>query len=141
MEDEEQFEFSLESHLRDFIARNIGTLNIHSSRLKLYNDANGRSGIEFPTDVGQIDILATDESGNLFVFELKLSRGPDRAMGQLLRYMGWVKKSLAGQKEVLGIIVAKTMDEKLRYASFAVSNVRLLEYEVNFQLKAAELGE
>jgi hypothetical protein len=107
--------------------------------LKLFRDSAGRTGIEFPTDVSPIHILAVDEGGNLFVFELKLSRGPDKAMSQLLRYMGWVKKSLAGEKGASGIIVARTMDEKLRYAAFAVPNVRLLEYEVNFQLKPPEL--
>jgi RecB family endonuclease NucS len=76
------------------------------------------------------------------VFELKLSRGPDRAMGQLLRYMGGVRRVLAGQNEVHGIIVAKSIDEKLRYASLPVPNVSLLEYEVNFQLRAVgDLGE
>ncbi len=139
-ETDDRFEFSLESHLRDFLARNLGTINVHSSRLRLYSDGSGRTGVEFPTDVGPIDILAVDESGNLFVFELKLSRGPDRAMGQLARYMGWVKKTLAGQKEVFGIIVAKNMDEKLRYASLAVPNVKLWEYEVKFQLTPADLG-
>jgi endonuclease NucS-like protein len=139
LDPEEQFEFALESHLRDFIARNLATLPIRNRRLKLFMDTSNRRGVEYPTDVGPIDILATDELGNFFVFELKLSRGPDRAMGQLLRYMGWVKKALAGQHEVHGIIVAKSMDEKLRYASLPVPNVSLLEYEVNFQLRAADV--
>ena len=137
---EEQLEFALESHLRDFIARNLETLPIASKRLKLFADQSKRNGIEYPTEVGPIDILANDQHGNFVVFELKLSRGPDRAMGQLLRYMGWVKKSLAGEHEVHGIIVARDMDEKLRYASVPVPNVSLLEYEVNFQLRAADLS-
>jgi endonuclease len=141
LDPEEQFEFALESHLRDFIARNLATLPIRNRRLKLFMDSSNRRGVEYPTDVGPIDILATDEQGNFFVFELKLSRGPDRAMGQLLRYMGWVKRALAGQHEVHGIIVAKSMDEKLRYASLPVPNVSLLEYEVNFQLRAADLSD
>ncbi len=96
--EEEQFEFALESHLRDFIARNLATLPIGKKRLKLFVDEMNRKGIEYQTDVGPIDILAVDEDGNFVVFELKLSRGPDRAMGQLQRYMGWVMKVLAGKK-------------------------------------------
>jgi hypothetical protein len=137
---EEQFEFALESHLRDFIARNIGTLPITNTRLRLFTDQSNRNGIEYLTDVGPMDILAIDQHGNFVVSELKLSRGPDRAMGQLLHYMGWVRKSLAGEREVHGIIVAKDIDEKLRYASLVVPNVSLLEYEVNFQLRAADLS-
>ena len=139
LDEQEQFEFSLESHLRDFLAKNISNLNLHSSRLRIFQDESGRSGIEYPTDVGPIDLLALDENQNPCVFELKLSRGPDRAMGQLLRYIGWVKSRLAGSKDVFGFIVAKDIDEKLRYAALPVPNVRLLEYEVNFQVKAAEL--
>jgi endonuclease len=141
LDPEEQFEFALESHLRDFIARNLATLPIRDRRLKLFVDSSNRSGVEYPTDVGPIDILATNEEGDFFVFELKLSRGPDRAMGQLLRYMGWVKKVLARHHEVNGVIVAKSMDEKLKYASLPVPNVSLLEYEVNFQLRAVGDGE
>ena len=138
---QEQFVFSLESHLRDFIAKNIGTLDVGGKKLKLYAGTGGQTGIEYSTEVGFIDILAVDETGNFYVFELKLAHGPDKAMGQLLRYMGWVKKSLANGKQVNGVIVAKNMGEKLKYASFAVPNVSLLEYEVNFQLKAADLGD
>jgi hypothetical protein len=60
----EEFEFSVESHLRDFLARNIGTLNLHSSRLKVFSDQSGRSGVEYPTDVGPIDLLAMDDTGD-----------------------------------------------------------------------------
>jgi hypothetical protein len=137
--EEEQFEFALESHLRDFIVRNLSTLPIANKRLKLFLDQSNRNGVEYPTDVGPIDILAEDESGNFIVVELKLSRGPDKAMGQLLRYMGWVKKTLAGQHEVYGVIVAKDMDQKLRFAALLVPNVSLLEYEVDFRLRVSKL--
>jgi hypothetical protein len=138
---EAQFEFALESHLRDFIARNLGTIPVAKKKLTLFLDQSKRTGIEYPTDVGFIDILAVDEDGNFVVFELKLSRGPDKAMGQLLRYMGWVKRTLAGQREVHGVIVAKDIDEKLRYACLPVPNVSLLEYAVDFKLHPADLGE
>jgi endonuclease len=138
---ENRFEFALESHLRDFIARNLGTIPIANKKLTLFLDQSKRNGIEYPTDVGFIDILSVDEKGNFVVFELKLSRGPDKAMGQLLRYMGWVKRTLAGQREVHGVIVAKDIDEKLRYAVLPVPNVSLLEYEVDFRLRAADLHQ
>jgi len=49
------------------------------------------------------------------VIELKLDRGPDRALGQLARYMGWVRANLAAGTEVRGVVVARRIDEKLRY--------------------------
>lgn len=133
------FSFPIEGHLRDFIARNIESMEIDGQRLKLYHDENGREGIEYPTEVGPIDILAVNEQGDFVVFELKLSRGPDRACGQLLRYMGWVKAILAKDKNVKGIIVAKEVDNKLRYAASMCPSISLLEYNLNFILKPISL--
>lgn len=62
------------------------------------------------------------------VFELKLSKGPDRAVGQVLRYMGWISKHLASEK-VSGVIVAHEIDEKLKYAISAVGNITVFEYK------------
>ena len=85
--------------------------------------------------MGPIDILAVDDFGNFVVFELKLERGPDRALGQLARYTGWVKLNLAREREVSGVVVAKSIDERLRYAACVIPNVALLEYEVEFCLR------
>jgi hypothetical protein len=126
--------FAMEGQLRDFIIENLGQIQINASRLRLYRNAEGRDGKEYPTDVGQIDILAVDDVGNLFVFELKLDRGPDRALGQLARYMGWVKVHLAAGRDVRGIVVARSIDERLQYAACVIPNVSLLQYEVEFRL-------
>jgi hypothetical protein len=130
--------FAMEGQLRDFIIANLSQIPVGGTRVSLYRDANGREGREYPTDVGQIDILAVDGSGHLYVFELKLDRGPDRALGQLARYMGWVKIHLAADQEVRGIVVARSTDEKLRYAACVIPNVTLMRYEVAFQSKEVE---
>ena len=72
------------------------------------------------------------------VFELKLDRGPDAAIGQIARYMGWVKHNLAGERSVRGVIVARTLDEKLRYAASVIPNITLFEYNVSFTLQSAD---
>ena len=127
--------FGLEFQLRDFIAQNIGAIDVRGKRLQLYVDATGRDGVEFPTAVGPIDILAVDGSGAFFVFELKRGRSPDHAIGQVTRYMGWVKQTIGKDREVNGVIVAKVISESLRYAVSVVPNVSLFEYEVEFHLK------
>lgn len=131
--------FALESHLRDFLAKNLSTVNGFGSMLSIYVSEDGRDGVEFQTDVGPIDILAVDEAGQLVVLELKLGRGPDATLGQILRYMGWVSKHLAGGKDVKGIIVASEIPMKLRYAVSQVLSVRLMEYDLSFSVRSVGL--
>ena len=127
--------FTLEYQLRDFIAQNISVITIEGRKLRLYVEPTGRDGIEFQTPVGPIDILAIDDSNAFIIFELKRGRSPDHAIGQLTRYMGWVKQTIGKENEVRGIIVAKTITENLEYAVKVIPNISLFEYEVSFQLK------
>lgn len=129
--------FALEYQLRDFLAQNLSAIQVDGRTLHLYVDPSGRDGIEFPTAVGPIDILARDDSGAFVVFELKRARSPDHAIGQLARYMGWVKQTIGRDQNVRGVIVAKTISDNLRYAVAAVPDVSLFEYEVSFHLKPA----
>jgi hypothetical protein len=140
-DDEDIAGFSLESQLRDFLADNIEKLRVGSERLRLYTGGSSGSGIEVTTGVGRIDILAVDVTGNYYVFELKLGRGADHVLGQLARYMGWVKTHLARTTQVYGIVVAARVDERLRYAASVIPHVRLLEYEIDFRLKDAVLPQ
>ena len=132
-----QASFSLEYQLRDFLASNLETVKVNEKRLRLYVDPTGRDGIEFPTAVGPIDILATDESDAFVVFELKRANSPDRAVGQLARYMGWVQQTIGRDRKVWGGIVAKTISENLHYAVSVVPNVSLFEYQVEFYIRPA----
>lgn len=133
VENEENFLFPIEANLRDFLIKNLHTFK--NLNLKLFIDEQQRDGKEYPTGVGNVDILATDDKGNFYVFELKLSKGLDRALGQILRYMGWVKKTLAKGKEVKGIIVANKIDDKLKFAVSVAPAVSLFEYELKFEIK------
>lgn len=138
LEDESETEaaFALEYQLRDFLAQNLGAIPVEGKKLRLYVDPTGRDGIEFPTAVGPIDILAVDDSGAFVVFELKRARSPDHAIGQLSRYMGWMKQTIGKDRKVRGVIVAKTISDNLRYAVSVIPDVSLFEYEVSFELKA-----
>jgi hypothetical protein len=133
--------FSLEAHLRDFLAANLHTISVDGRRLRLYVDAAEREGIEFPTAVGPIDILAVDDEGSFFVFELKRADSSDRVVGQLARYMGWVQQTIGKDRKVYGVIVARSVNRNLRYAASIIPSVRLFEYAVQFSLTPAhDLG-
>lgn len=127
--------FALEYQLRDFIAQNLSAIPVEGRCLRLYVDPTGRDGIEYSTAVGSIDILAVDDSDAFVVFELKRARSADRAIGQLARYMGWIKETIGKGRDVRGVIVSKTISDNLRYAVLVVPNISLFEYEVEFHLK------
>jgi hypothetical protein len=127
--------FGLEYQLRDFLAQNLSAVRVEGRKLHLYVDPTGRDGVEYQTAVGPIDILATDETGAFVVFELKRARTPDHAIGQLSRYMGWVKQTIGKGGIVRGVIVARTISDNLRYSVGVIPDVSLFEYEVSFQLR------
>ncbi|MDV3002559.1 MAG: Endonuclease NucS (plasmid) [Chroococcopsis gigantea SAG 12.99] len=125
-------EFAYESDLRDYLAKN---LQIIEPGLKLYEE-EGITGVEFPVGGRFIDILAVDTNGNFVVIELKVSRGYDRVIGQLLRYIGWIQKNQAeGGQKVRGIIVAREISEDLILACSLMPNVGLFEYTLSLSLK------
>lgn len=126
------FEFALEAHLRDFLAKNLGEIE---PGLRLYQ-ADGQSGVEFVIDGGRIDILAIDTTSRLVVIELKLSQGRNKALGQLLYYMGWIDSHL-GKGQCRGIIIASDIAEELAIAVSRVSGVTLFRYKMNFSVEPA----
>ncbi|MFO7941921.1 MAG: endonuclease NucS [Bacillota bacterium] len=81
-------EFAYEKDLRNFLARN---LEVIEPGLRLYEE-EGITGVEFPVGGRFADLLGVDAEGRLVVIELKVSRGYDRVIGQLLRYMAWISK-------------------------------------------------
>ncbi len=121
---------SFERDLENSLVSDIGQLE---QGLAIYNkdDLYGR---QLDTGaVGRLDILAVDEEGRLVVIELKAGEVGDQVCGQLLRYMGWVKRELAREgQEVRGIIVASGFKDRLKYAVEAMPNVLLKRYAVNF---------
>jgi hypothetical protein len=130
-------EFAYEHDLRDYLAKNLGLIE---PGLTLYDD-EGISGVEFPTGSRFIDILALDRDKNYVVIELKVSRGYDRTVGQLLRYLGWIEQHHAEPgRTVRGVIVAKEISEDLRLACRRVSGIRLFEYALSVTLKPVSVA-
>lgn len=134
-EEEESEQFALESHLRDFLAKNPERLE---PGLRLYS-ASENEGVEYPVDDGRIDILAVDRHNKFVVVELKVSRGRNKTLGQLLYYMGWVDKNL-GNGPCRGIIVANEITEDLATAVSRVPGVTLCRYRMNFSVEALLSG-
>ena len=129
-------EFAYERDLRDFLAKHP---SIIEPGLQLYED-EGVTGVEFPVGGRFVDILALDAQNRLVVIELKVSRGYDRVVGQLLRYMAWIEKHLAEPDQaVRGVIIAREISEDLKLACSSVPGVELFEYELSVVLRGVEI--
>lgn len=129
--------FSLEAQLRDFLAANIKSIPINGKALSIYIDQTGRDGVEYPCAVGFMDILAVDDEGAFYVFELKRGRSPDYVLGQVARYMGWLKTTIGKNAPVYGVIVSKEISSNLKFARLVAENIYLYEYDVSFSLRTA----
>ncbi len=124
-------EFAYEADLKNFLAKN---LHLVEEGLSLYEE-EGIDGIEFPVGGRRIDVLAVSKENDLVVIELKVSRGYDRVVGQLLRYIGWVSENLAEDDQfVRGVIVARSISADLLLACLSLPQIQLLEYELSVQL-------
>ena len=128
-------EFAYESDLQNFLSKN---LHILETGLQLHEE-EGITGVEFPVGGRFVDILAVDAKGAYVVIELKVSRGYDRAVGQLRRYMGWVAKNHADPGQaVRGIIVARSISQDLILACSGLSDVALFDYEMSVSVRKIE---
>ena len=68
------------------------------------------------SNAGRIDILAQDSDRNHVVVELKRDKASDVALGQLLRYLGWVRLNLSETDEVRGFVIGSDIDKHMGYA-------------------------
>ena len=59
----------------------------------------------------------------------------DNVVGQIQRYMGYVKEDLAEpHQEVKGIIIGSKDDIRIRRALSVTTNIEFYKYKVNFKL-------
>jgi restriction system protein len=130
--------FALEKHLEDFLVTNWDSTPLGTTHSIFENDGE-KVGQQYPTDTGPIDILAVSKDGNeLLIVELKKGRASDSVVGQVQRYMGYVKQELAENgQEVRGVIIALEDDVRIRHALAVAPNIDFYRYEVKFNLRKA----
>lgn len=140
---EDEMEFALEKYLEDFIVDNWDKIDF-GEKLTIFEDKDGNIGKQYYTsDIGYIDILAKDAKSNFVVIELKKGRKNDEVIGQVLRYMGWVRKNIIKDKEVnvRGMIIVGQKDPKLEYALQEISGkVEVKLYKISFRLEEYDLS-
>lgn len=133
--DEDETALTLEIDLENSL---VGNLDQLEKGLKLYRDGNSTGQQFIAKGAGIIDLLANDSNGDLVVIELKAGEADKKVCGQIQAYMGWIKKNLAGQRKVRGIIVANEFTEKLALASGVVPDLAMKKYTIVFRFSNPE---
>jgi len=128
--------FALERHLEDFLVANWPQTPL-ATNYKIFDGEEGMIGQQYQTDTGPIDILAVShDNKELLVIELKKGRASDAVVGQIQRYMGFVKQELAEEHQsVRGMIIALEDDLKIKRALSVASNIDFYRYKVSFDLE------
>jgi hypothetical protein len=129
---------SMERLVEDFLVTNLDHIE---KGLKLYQDEKGIPGRQYSTDIGIIDLLCMDKDKKFVIIEIKKEKGSDKTIGQITRYMGWVKQKLANNQQVRGIIIVHEVDEKLEYSASVMSDVEIKYYKIDLKfISKKELG-
>jgi len=133
---EDPSEFALERHLEDFLVQNWKSTEL-GKQYDIYEEDGEIVGKQYPSDTGPIDILAISKDKKIIlVIELKKGRASDVVVGQVQRYMGYVKEELAEENQsVRGIIIAFEDDIKIHRALTVTSNIDFYTYKINFKLE------
>ena len=128
--------FALEKHLEDFLCANWDQTEL-GKKYDIYSEEDELVGQQYPTDTGPIDILAIskEDQKELLVVELKKGRASDSVVGQIQRYMGYVKDELTEKGQtVKGVIIALEDDKKIQRALSVAPDIEFYRYEVSFVL-------
>ena len=132
---EDPVAFAMEKHLEAFLVANWSQ-TLLAKDYDIYEEDGEPVGQQYETDAGPIDILAiSKDKKKLLVLELKRGRASDIVVGQVLRYMGFVKEQIAeDDQQVEGAIIALEDDQKLKWAIAAVPQISFYRYQISFKL-------
>ena len=132
---EDASEFALEKHLEDFLVKNWRKTDL-GKKYDIFEENGELVGQQYQTDTGAIDILAVSkDKKTILVIELKRGRTSDVVVGQIQRYMGYVKEELSEPtQKVRGMIIGLDADIRLKRALSVCSDIDFYRYQIDFKL-------
>ncbi len=136
---EDPVQFALEKYLEEFLVDNWAKTDL-GKHYDIYCDDEGNQiGRQYLSDTGPLDILAVSKDGaELLVVELKRGKASDSVVGQIQRYMGYIKDQVAEPAQaVRGVIIALEDDLRIRRALSVAANIEFYRYQVKFTLTKA----
>ena len=95
---------------------------------------------KFKTDTGEIDIFALSKDKKTFlVIELKKGRLIDKVVGQIQRYMGYIKQEIAtDEQSVKGLIIGFEDSIALKRAISINPDIEYMIYKISFELQKSQ---
>jgi len=114
----------LEKDLQAAVRKNIDQIE---QGLRITDNGRERS-----VETGYIDITAVDSDSTPVVIELKTGVAGQRAVAQILSYIGSVMEE-EGTDRVRCILIASEFDRRARAAAKVVPNLTLMRYQFSFQ--------
>lgn len=127
--------FAMEKYLEEFLVSNWQNTEL-GRNYDIFSDEGEMIGEQYQTDTGPIDILAiSKDRKTVLVIELKRGMASDRVVGQIQRYMGYVKEEVLekGQK-LKGLIIGLEPDKGLKRALSMCPDIEFCRYKVDFKL-------
>ena len=132
--EEQTFEALEVQHYQSLLHRNFHRL---FPKLKYFDEEAQipKNGQYDTQTVGIMDLLAVDDKGDFLVIEIK-RQATDKTIGQILRYMGWIKEELSkdGQK-VKRLVVAERKDIQLEFALKMIPDVKFMKLGLTITLE------
>lgn len=110
--------------------------------LTVYTDEKGKAvGAQYASGVGDIDLLARDESGGLVVVRVADRGQGEELVSETLQRIGWVRKHLGkGKQKVRGIVLVEQSPDNLSYTASAVAGtIAFKTYRVAVAFEEVEI--
>ncbi len=125
----------IEKIIEEFYKDNLSLIE---SGLQLHSETDDKNdsilGQQYSTSIGRMDLLCRSKNGDFVVIEVKRDYADDEAVGQLLRYMGWIYRHKG--TNVRGVLLAGGFTDKTKYARIGVikggdpNYIKLLKYQI-----------
>jgi hypothetical protein len=128
--------FALEKYLHEFLVDNWDVTELSKEWSLLEEDGEIVGSNYYTGEVGGIDLLAKHKTENKWlVVELKRNQTSDSTVGQILRYMTWVRRNLAAENDVIeGLVICHSIDKNLQYSLDGQANITCMTYQIDFKL-------
>lgn len=118
--------FVLENGIEEAVKVNLSKLQLRPAEEEIQQQCDLGIGI------GRTDLICRDKNDNYVVLELKVGQSSDAVIGQIMRYMGYIRENWASKegKEVKGIVLSPSYDEHLYYAAQEAPNIQVLHLRI-----------